>query len=126
MAVIWHFRCLVEGRAFTLYTDHKPLTYLLLLAKQADAWSARQQRHLAYVAEYTADNQHVPGVENVVADALSQPPAVSAVVPPASTRLLNWAQLATGQTMCGDLAAICARRPHHLVAVQVRGLSGVV
>ena len=119
VAAIRHFRCLVEGRAFTLYTDHKPLTYLL--AKQADAWSARQQRHLAYVAEYTADIQHVPGVENVVADALSRPPAVAAVVPPASTGLLNWAQLATGQATCGDLAAIRARRPHHLVAVQVEG-----
>ena len=61
----------MEGRAFTLYTNHKPLTNLL--AKQADVWSARQQRHLdlAYVAEYTADIQHMPGVENVVADALS-------------------------------------------------------
>ena len=51
----------VEGRAFTLDTDHMPLTYLL--AKQADEWSAWQQRHLAYVAEYTADIQHMPGVE---------------------------------------------------------------
>ena len=66
MAAVHHFRCLVECRAFTLYTDHKPLTYLL--AKQADAWSAQQQGHLAYVAEYTADIQHVPDVENVVAD----------------------------------------------------------
>ena len=41
VAAIHHFRCLVEGRAFTVYTDHKPLTYLL--AKQVDAWSARQQ-----------------------------------------------------------------------------------
>ena len=56
--------------SFSLYTDHKPLTYLL--AKEADAWSACQQRHLAYVAEYTADIQQVPGVENVVADALSR------------------------------------------------------
>ena len=45
MAAIHHFCCLVEGRLFTLYTDHKPLTYLL--AKQADAWSAWQQHHLA-------------------------------------------------------------------------------
>ena len=37
VAAIRHFPCLVEGGAFTLYTDHKPLTYLL--AKQADAWS---------------------------------------------------------------------------------------
>ena len=41
VAAIRHFRCLVEGQAFTLYTDHKLLTYLL--AKQADACSARQQ-----------------------------------------------------------------------------------
>ena len=99
MAAIRHFHCLVEGGAFTLYTDHKPLKYLL--AKQADAWSARQQRHLAYVAEYTADIQHVPGVENVVADALSRPAAVVAVVPPTSTGLLNWTQLATAQSTCG-------------------------
>ena len=39
MAAIRHFRCLVKGWAFTLYT--KPLTYLL--AKQADAWLVRQQ-----------------------------------------------------------------------------------
>ena len=43
VAAITHFWCLVEGRVFTLYTDHKPLTYLL--SKRADAWSARQQRH---------------------------------------------------------------------------------
>ena len=51
VAAICHFRCLVEGRAFTLYTDHKPLTYLL--AKQVDTWSTLQQRHLVYVAKYS-------------------------------------------------------------------------
>ena len=83
-------------------------------------WFTRQQ-HLAYVAEYTVDIQHMPGVENVVADALNQPPVVTAVVPPASTGLLNWAQLATAQTLCEDLVAVRAKRPHHLVAVQVEG-----
>ena len=119
VAAICHFRCLVEGRAFTLYTDHKPLTYLL--AKQVDTWSTLQQRHLVYVAEYTADIQHVPGVENVVADALSWLPAVAAEVPPASTWLLNWAPLATAQTSCEDLATLCAKWPQHLVSVQVEG-----
>ena len=71
LEAIQHFRCLVEGQAFTLYTDHKPLIYLR--AKEAEVWSAWHQRHLAYVAEYTADIKHVPGVENVVADALSRP-----------------------------------------------------
>ena len=119
VAAIRHFRYLVEGRQFTLFTDHKPLTYLL--AKQADAWSARQQRHLAYVAEYTSDVRHVPGEENVVADALSRPPAVAALVPPASTGLLRWADFSTAQTSCADLAAIRAKRQQHLQVVQVEG-----
>ena len=65
------------------------------------------------MAEYTADIQYMPGVENMVADALSWLPS--------STGLFNWAQLATAQSTCKDLAALCARRPHHLVAVQVEG-----
>ena len=75
---IRHFRYMLEGRQFTLFTDHKPLTFAL--HKVSDPWTARQSRHLAYVAEFTADIQHVPGVENVVADTLSRPPA--AAVPP--------------------------------------------
>ena len=45
----------------------------------------------------------------------------AAVVPPSSTGLLKWAQLATAQTLCKDLTAVHAKRLHHLVAVQVEG-----
>jgi Integrase zinc binding domain len=34
---------------------------------------ACQQRQLSYLAEFTSDFQHVPGVDNLVADALSRP-----------------------------------------------------
>jgi RNase H-like domain found in reverse transcriptase len=37
-----HFRYSLEGRRFTLYTDHKPLTFAL--RQVADPWTARQQR----------------------------------------------------------------------------------
>jgi cleavage and polyadenylation specificity factor subunit 1 len=37
---IRHFRFMLEGRRFTLYTDHKPLTFAL--AKAAKPWTARQ------------------------------------------------------------------------------------
>ena len=37
------------------------------------------------------------------------------------TGLLKWAQLATVQITCEDLATLRAKRPHHLVAVQVEG-----
>jgi len=68
------FRWALEGRQFHVFTDHKPLTFAL--HRQSDAWSARQQRQLSYVAEYTTDIHHIAGTLDVVADALSQPPNV--------------------------------------------------
>ena len=56
---IQHFRYFLEGRPFTAFTDYKPLTFAF--AKISDPWSARQQRHLSYVSEYTTDVQHVAG-----------------------------------------------------------------
>ena len=55
-----------------MLSDHKPLTFALHC--QSDSWSARQQRHLSYLARYTSDIRHVAGKENVVADCLSRPP----------------------------------------------------
>jgi hypothetical protein len=69
-----HFRFLLEGRPFTLYTDHKPLVGSL--SRTTEPWSARQQRHLSYLAEFAATIEHVSGVDNVVADALSRPNTV--------------------------------------------------
>ena len=68
---IRHFRFILDGRSFTIFTDHKPLTYAL--SRTTDAWTPKQCRHLSYVAEFTSDIQHVPGAENVVADCLSRP-----------------------------------------------------
>jgi len=71
---IRHFRFLLEGRRFQLVTDHKPL--VAAMTRVTPPWSARQQRQMAYIAEFTSDFRHTPGAANVVADALSRPPAV--------------------------------------------------
>ena len=42
---IRHFRFMLEGREFLLFTDHKPLTSALF--RSSLPWTARQQRHLA-------------------------------------------------------------------------------
>ena len=73
-----HFRFELEGRAFHVLTDHLPL--VSALARVSPPWSARQQRQLAYISEFTSDLRHTPGAGNVVADSLSRPPPPSGVV----------------------------------------------
>ena len=53
-----HFRHYIEAKPFTLYTDHKPLTYAL--ASTAER-SPRQARHLSFIAEFTSDIQYIRG-----------------------------------------------------------------
>jgi hypothetical protein len=67
---------MLDGREFSILTDHKPITFAL--ARATDAWTPRQGHHLSYIAEYTSDIRHIPGKENVVADTMSRPP----VAPP--------------------------------------------
>ena len=73
---IEHFRNFLEGRPFTIYTDHKPLT--TVLASQTER-SPRQTRHLSFISEFTSDIRHVKGTENEVADALSRIEAIEVV-----------------------------------------------
>ena len=68
---IRHFRHMVEGRTFTLYTDHQSL--IPSLRKKTDAPTARQTNQLSEIAEYTTDIRYLEGKSNYVADALSRP-----------------------------------------------------
>jgi hypothetical protein len=65
-----HFLPQVEGRAFQLWADYKPL--VAAMTRVTPPANSRQQRHLAFISEHTCDVRHTPGVDNMVADALSQ------------------------------------------------------
>ena len=86
-----HFRYFLEGRPFTAFTDHKPLTFAF--AKISDPWSARQQRHLSAISEFTTCIQHVAGKTNSVADALSRS-SVNSLLPGIDYTAMAAAQLA--------------------------------
>jgi RNase H-like domain found in reverse transcriptase len=73
---ILHFRHLLEGRPFVIFTDHKPLVGAL--SRAAEPRSDRQWRQLSFIAEFTAEIYHITGPDNVVADALSFPAATAA------------------------------------------------
>lgn len=69
-AAIQHFRQLLEGKQFTLYTDHKPIIYAF--QQKPEKASPRQLRHLDFIGQFTTDIRHISGSQNVVADALSR------------------------------------------------------
>lgn len=77
-SAIRHFRYHLEGRAFCLWTDHKPLIFAV--KRQDEAWTPRQQRQMSYITEYTGDVRHISGADNIVADTLSRPPVVAPTV----------------------------------------------
>ena len=91
-AAVRHFRYFVEGREFSILTDHKPLT-TAFKAPLAHA-TARQTRHFSYISEFTKDIQYVKGTENVVADYLSRS-EINAIFEGADN--LNYLELANAQ-----------------------------
>jgi hypothetical protein len=107
---IRHFRYMLEGCPFTIYIDHKPLTFAF--GKVSEPWTAMQSRQLSYMAEFTMDIRHIPGTENILADALSRKPlaaftvaaAVGLAVAAVATRpvILDYARIAANQRTCQE------------------------
>ena len=97
---IRHFRHFVEGRAFTIFTDHKPLIFALSSAN-SDKWTPTQTPHLSFISQFTSDIRHINGKDNVVADALSHIHSFSAVTP-----TLDYTELAAHQTADQETQAL--------------------
>ena len=108
---IRHFRYFVEGRDFTVFTDYRPLAFAF--AKVSDPWSARQQRHLAYISEYITHIRHLSGKSNKVADALSRA-TINALEPG-----IDYKALADAQQVDEEMAA-CRTAISGLVLEDVR------
>lgn len=65
-----YYRHLLEGRKFTIYTDHKPLVYAF--RQDPLRSSPRQTQHLEFIGQFSTDIRHISGKDNIVADTLSR------------------------------------------------------
>nr|CAH8868540.1 unnamed protein product [Trichobilharzia regenti] len=65
-----HFSFLLQGRHFTILTDHKPLCYAFTTS--LDRHSPREARQLDYISQFSTDIQFIKGDSNIVADSLSR------------------------------------------------------
>lgn len=90
---IKHFRFFLEGRDFTVYTNHKPLVHALSSKTQR---SPRKARHLDYISQFTSNIQYVACKENSVADALSRIDETQSYV--VDRKLVDFKTLANLQT----------------------------
>jgi hypothetical protein len=82
VAAIRHFRYMLEGRSFVVFTDHKLLVGAL--HRRSDPISARQQHHLSFVAEFSPSIRHITGASDIVVDTLSHPSSECSHPPPFS------------------------------------------
>ena len=88
----------MEGRTFSIFTDHKPLTYSL--HTKSDKYSPRQLRHLDFISQFTSDIHHIQGSQNSVVDALSRVEVHSIDSQP---QVIDLDKLAHSQDNCGFL-----------------------
>lgn len=67
---IKHFRTQLEGREFTVFTDHKPL--ISMFKKKYEQCTSRQLRYIDYIGQFITNVCHIPGKDNTIADLLSR------------------------------------------------------
>jgi hypothetical protein len=110
-SLVKHFRFFLEGRKFSIFSDHNRLaTALYRTSLPLSAWV---QCQLAFIAELTADLHYLPGLSNIVADALSCPllplEVVAALtacnrVPPLPG--IDFVEMGRSQQICPEVAAL--------------------
>jgi transposase InsO family protein len=71
LAVVWalkRFENMIKFKRFVLHTDHQALTFLMTQSHL----NAMLERWVDFICGFDFDLRHVPGADNVVADALSR------------------------------------------------------
>lgn len=92
-----HFKYALEGREFTIYTDHKPLVFAF--QQRNEKATPRRVRQLDFISQYSTDIQHIKGSENNIADWLSRITSIQ-------TEMIDFNTMATEQENDIELRSI--------------------
>jgi cleavage and polyadenylation specificity factor subunit 1 len=94
---------MLEARHFTIFTDHKLITYVF--QQKWDKCSMHQFNHLDFVSQFTTDIRHISGQDNVITYALS---CVKSVTVPQSYDTLTASQHGDDElrTLLGSTTAL--------------------
>lgn len=106
LLAIHHFKYMLEGREFTIFTDHLPLKYAF--DKKPDKGSPRQQNQLQFISQFSTDIQHISGEDNVPADCLSR--SVDAI----QNQSIDWTTFARDQRNCTDVQNVVVSSSHSM------------
>lgn len=96
-SAIKHFRYLLEGRDFTIATDHKPLIFAF--TSKTNNASPRQIRHLDFISQFSTQIVHLAGTDNITADTLSRINALHIN----SDEPIDYEEIANQQKSCDEL-----------------------
>uniref|UniRef100_A0A5S6QQZ7 RNA-directed DNA polymerase n=1 Tax=Trichuris muris TaxID=70415 RepID=A0A5S6QQZ7_TRIMR len=100
-------------------TDHKPLTYAFTSKSER---SARVQRQLAFLSEFSTNIRHIEGDNNVVSDCLSRPPQVVSAITD-DIGLADYKEFAEEQQKSADISDFAANRSLTIERRRVPGTS---
>jgi hypothetical protein len=62
-----HSSCAPNSCQFQILNDHKPLVRAMYAYRTTPPWFTRQQRQMAYLAQFCSDFRHTPGTADVIA-----------------------------------------------------------
>ena len=68
---IRHYRYFVDGRQFTVYTDHAPLCHVIFTYSRHSS-PLQHSRHLNFISQFTSDVQFIKEKDNLVLHCLSR------------------------------------------------------
>lgn len=107
-SAVKRFQHLLEGRTgIQLLTDHRPLTFAFTSKTRR---SARVERQLGFLSEFSTDIRHVSGCDNAVPDCLSRPPCPEpsneTFITAVTRSCLDLHQLAKDQRGCSEVRVL--------------------